>query len=281
MLPSEDSYGLPKRFEFVVAEIDRRKPRRVLDFGCGTGANLTVLLAERYPHIQFIGVDSDEASIAHARRTCGLRNLEFRLYPREFTFDEDFDVIVASEVLEHVEEPDTFLTTLRGSLTPGGALLITVPNGYGPYELGSMAATLLQLSGLYALLRKLKQKLSRTPNLNQVQVDTLAISPHVNFFSFGELRRLFDTRGLEMVGYRSRTFLCGFGFDQLLRGTDALRWNARVADRMPPQIVSDWMFVLVPSQTPVEGRFRRGTYARLRRWLNYRRYGLHDQTISS
>jgi SAM-dependent methyltransferase len=277
MFPTEDSYGLAKRVEFLSAELERRKPQRVLDYGCGTGDNLTTVLAARFPQIQFVGVDSDAASIAYARRSCGLRNLEFRLYPGEFAFEEDFDVIVASEVLEHVDEPDKFLTTLRGSLTPGGALLITVPNGYGPYELGSLAATFLQLTGLYALLLKLKQLLSGAPKQNLAQVDTLAVSPHVNFFSFGELHRLFVSRGLEMVSYRSRTFLCGFGFDQLLRGTVALRWNARIADRLPPQIVSDWMFVLVPGQTPVEGRYRRGLYARLRRWLNYRRYGLHEQ----
>ena len=278
MLPTEDSYGLAKRIEFLVTEIERRNPQRVLDFGCGTGDNLTVPLAERYPHIQFIGVDSDETSIAYARRSCELGNLEFRHYPREFAFDEKFDVIVASEVLEHVDEPDIFLTTLRGSLAPGGALIVTIPNGYGPYELGSLAATLLQLSGLYALLRKLKHALFATPHPDQTQVDTLAISPHVNFFSFGELRRLFNTLGLAVVSYRSRTFLCGFGFDQLLRGAGVLRWNARVADHLPPQIVSDWMFVLVPGQAPVEGRFQRGTYARLRRWLNYRRHGLHDRS---
>lgn len=280
MLPAEDSYGLAKRLDFAIAEIERRTPRRVLDFGCGTGANLTVPLAKRFPHIQFIGVDSDEASIVHARRTCGIRNLDFRLYPREFAFGEDFDLIVASEVLEHVEEPDAFLAQLRGSLTQGGALLVTIPNGYGPFELASLVATLLQLSGLYALLRKLRHILSATPTASQTGIDTLAISPHVNFFSFGELRRLFDMRGLAMARYRARTFLCGFGFDQLLRGSSALRWNARVADRLPPQVVSDWMFVLEVREPPGETSFRRGRYAHLRRWLSYRRHGQCAPTAS-
>lgn len=280
MLPPEDSYGLAKRLEFVISEIERRSPRRVLDFGCGTGANLTVRLAERFPHIQFIGVDSDETSIAHARRVCGIQNLDFRLYPREFSFGEDFDLIVASEVLEHVEEPDALLAQLRGSLTQSGALLVTVPNGYGPFELASLAETLLQLSGLYALLRKLKRILTATPSSPQIGIDTLAISPHVNFFSFGELRRLFDMCGLAIASYRARTFLCGFGFDQLLRGSGVLRWNARVADRLPPQVVSDWMFVLEGRESPSKTAFRRGHYARLRRWLSYRRYGQRVPTAS-
>lgn len=276
MLPIEDSYGLTKRIEFLAAEVERRNPRKVLDFGCGTGDNLTSPLAKRFSQVRFIGVDSDETSIAHAQRHCALANLEFRHYPREFAFNEQFDIVVASEVLEHVDQPDIFLTTLRESLAPGGALIVTVPNGYGPYELGALTATLLQLSGLYALLLKLKHVFFPAP-ASPTQVDTLAISPHVNFFSFGELRRLFNERGLATAHYRSRTFLCGFGFDQILRGSAVLRWNARVADHLPPQIVSDWMFVLEPSSVPVLGRFQRSRYARLRRWLNYRQHGLHEQ----
>lgn len=280
MLPPEDSYGLAKRFEFVSAEIECRNPRRVLDFGCGTGANLTLLLAKRFPHIQFVGVDSDAASITHARGTCEIRNLDFRLYPREFAFGEHFDLIVASEVLEHVEEPDAFLVQLRASLTQGGVLLVTVPNGYGPFELASLAVTLLQLSGLYALLRKLKRMLTATPSSPQAGIDTLAISPHVNFFSFGELRRLLATHGLSVVRYRARTFLCGFGFDQLLRRSGVLRWNACVADRLPPQLVSDWMFVLERHESPGETAFRRGSYARLRRRLSYYRHGQRAPTTN-
>ena len=273
MLPAEDSYGLSKRLEFVSKEIESRAPSRVVDFGCGTGANLTLPLAERFPHVQFIGVDSDATSIAHARRAGGTGNLEFRLYPQEFKFEERFDLIVASEVLEHVEEPDAFLTQLRGSLAQGGVLLVTIPNGYGPFELTSLAVTLLQLSGVYTLLRKLRRLFSAASTASQAGIDTLAISPHVNFFSYGELRRLFDLHGLVMMRYRARTFLCGFGFDQLLRGSGVLRWNARIADRLPPQVVSDWMFSLKVHGPVGKTIFRRGLYARLRRWLSYRRYG--------
>lgn len=273
MLPPEDSYGLAKRLEFLIAEIERRKPSRVLDFGCGTGTNLTLPLAERFPQIRFIGVDSDAASIAHARNTYTIQNAKFRVYPQEFSFEERFDLIVASEVLEHVEEPDVFLSRLRACLARDGALLVTIPNGYGPFELASLVEALLQISGLYPLLRKLRRSLGGVTKESASAMDTLALSPHVNFFSFGELGRLFASQGLTRVHYRARTFLCGFGFDQLLRGASVLRWNARVADRLPPQVVSDWMFVLEAHATPSPAGFQRGLYARWRRWLSHRRYG--------
>lgn len=272
MLPPEDSYGLTKRLEFVIAEIKRRNPRRVLDFGCGTGANLTAPLAERFPEIQFVGVDSDATSIIFARETYANRNLEFRLYPQEFSFGEDFDLLIASEVLEHIEQPDVFLARLRGSLAKGGALLVTIPNGFGPFELASLVEAVLHVTGLYNILRKLRHFISATSADPASVNDTLAISPHVNFFSFGEFVRLFASQGFVQARYQGRTFLCGFGFDLLLRGDSVLRWNAQIANRLPPQIVSDWMVVLEPNETPRQASFRRSAYARLRRWLSYRRY---------
>jgi len=272
MLPSEDSYGLSKRLRFLVAEIQNRKPGCVLDVGCGTGANLTLPLARRFPEIRFVGVDSDKNSINRARQSHQLQNVEFRVYPDEFAFIQKFDVVVASEVLEHTEEPDAFLATLRNSLTPHGALLVTVPNGYGPFELASFVEVVLHLSGLYPWIRRLGRLAKSGKPGQPAETDTLAVSPHVNFFSYGELTRLFSSQGLRLTRFRARTILCGFGFDQLIRGASLLRWNALWADRLPPQLVSDWMFVLEPETSQSGGDYKRGRYARFRRWLNYRRY---------
>jgi 2-polyprenyl-3-methyl-5-hydroxy-6-metoxy-1,4-benzoquinol methylase len=107
MLPTEDSYGLAKRLEFVIAEIERRNLCRVLDFGCGTGANLTVPLGERFPRARFTGVDNDGASIEHVRLSYEFRDREFRLDTEELAAGGEFEAIIPSEVLEHVAVPDT------------------------------------------------------------------------------------------------------------------------------------------------------------------------------
>ena len=39
----EDSYGRAKRFEFISAIIRDHSPRQILDIGCGTGTQLTIL----------------------------------------------------------------------------------------------------------------------------------------------------------------------------------------------------------------------------------------------
>jgi hypothetical protein len=100
------------------------------------------------------------------------------------------------------------------------------------------------------------------------------VSPHINFFSFGVIRAVIRAAGLREIAYRPRTWLCGFGFDSLLRTGALLRWNAAVADRLPPWIVSDWMFLLERGASVVPFSYTRGAYARLRRRWNERASGV-------
>lgn len=271
----EDSYGIAKRLEFVAGILSSSRPGRVLDIGCGTGANLTVPLARRFPGTNFLGVDSDRTSIEYANREYLTSNLSFRAQQAAGDLGQ-FDLIIASEVIEHVEAPDDFLAFLRSHLAKDGALVITLPNGWGPFEITSLLETLLHLSGLYDVLRAVKRRIRGKPVAN-VTVDTLAISPHINFFSHGEISAIFSRQGFRVAGYSPRTLLCGFGFDQLMTSQRLLAWNARWVDRLTPSLASGWMFLLRPveGQSPhVAPPYQRGHYARLRRYLNEKRWHL-------
>lgn len=41
----------------------------------------------------------------------------------------DFDVVVAAEILEHVDNPGLFLRSVKGVMKPGASLVLSVPNG--------------------------------------------------------------------------------------------------------------------------------------------------------
>src|ERR1700730_18009023 len=102
MLLPEDAYGRAKRQAFVESVIQESNPRTVLDFGCGTGTQLTWPLAQAFPQVSFLGVDADETTIAWARKQPVPSNLVYATEdvsgPRR-----RYDMIIASEVLEHVE----------------------------------------------------------------------------------------------------------------------------------------------------------------------------------
>lgn len=268
MSPPEDSYGSLKRLRFCERIIAQQNPRLVLDVGCGTGAHLTRPLAERFPATRFVGIDRDERSIAFARAALPPANLTFAT--EEVLADcRDVDLIIASEVVEHVEGPAPFLAMLRARLAEAGTMIVTLPNGRGPFEIASLVQALLRASGLLGVLRRVKRFLvGGAPAAGAA--NTLAESPHINFFTYAQVRALFEAAGLRIAEYQPRTFLCGFGLDQLVQVAGIAAWNARVADALPAWLASAWMFRL--DRAPARGRppEQRGAFTRLRRRLEVR-----------
>jgi SAM-dependent methyltransferase len=266
ILSAENTYGINKRFSFVEKTIIRINPATLLDVGCGAGTYLTFPIAKRFPAVRVVGVDSDYPSISFAQRNYPLSNLEFKLFDI-LGEHEKFDLIIASEVIEHVEDPLKFLVNLKSRLNPGGVLIVTLPNGYGPFEIMEFIETLLDITAIPKLLRRLG---GRSKNSLNTLTDTLAVSPHVNFFSFSQIQSLFGVVGFRVNEYLPRTLLCGWGFDYILRNNWLIAWNAKVSEFMPAIFCSDWMFVLDQTEPLPYRSYCRNLYGRLRRFLNAR-----------
>ena len=247
-MAAEDAYGTRKRIEFAAQVIADTRPASVLDVGCGTGNQLTKPLAERFPDVRFLGVDSDEDTVAFARQANVLPNLSFAT---EIT--GQFDLVIASEVLEHVEDPVDFLRSLRSRLgSADGRLLVTTPNGFGPFELAAAADRVMHGPVLGEVsratsgtLRKLKHRVLGAPDYEAslATTNTLAVSPHINFFTLADVEAVAGAAGFEVERHRSRTFVCGYGFDRVVKGP-LTGWNAKVADVLPRSLSSGWMFLL-------------------------------------
>ena len=72
----------------------------VLDWGCARGQT-TALLRERFPRARVVGLDFAERAITQARQRYG----GHFIYEREGRIRWDWDVIVNSNVLEHLPDP--------------------------------------------------------------------------------------------------------------------------------------------------------------------------------
>jgi SAM-dependent methyltransferase len=95
----------------------------ILELGCGTGGNFP-MLARRG---QLYAMDEDESALGFAalRR---LAQLARGSLPREFPFaPKRFDLVVMTDVLEHLEDERGSLCAVHSCLKPGGSLLLTVP----------------------------------------------------------------------------------------------------------------------------------------------------------
>ncbi|HKQ30779.1 MAG TPA: class I SAM-dependent methyltransferase [Burkholderiales bacterium] len=267
--PQEDSYGTRKRMAFIEETIRAGNPSGILDVGCGVGL-VSLELAARFPDLRIIAIDDDRATIEYARSRNPHGKLKFQIN-HELDVGQHFDLVIASEVLEHVDDPEKFLEWIRERLSERGRVVLTVPNGYGPFELMSCAQGVLQCLGIYAVLRALRRRFRRAPAVEASTPVTLAASPHVNFFSCRALRRLFRRSGFEVVRFRSRTFLCGFLLDRFIHTRRLIAWNAAVADKLPAAFSSDWMFLLHRSTADkAVAPVKRGWYGRFHRYINRR-----------
>ncbi|MCC6975518.1 MAG: class I SAM-dependent methyltransferase [Anaerolineae bacterium] len=263
---------MQKRFLFAKTLLEVKRPKRVLDVGCGTGQNLTVPLAECFPETQFLGVDIDKKSIQYAQEQFKISNIRFASL-QELPSEALFDFLIASEVIEHTEQPSEFLRFLSSHVNPSGTVLLTCPNGYGPFEFMALVEALLNVSGIQGVLRKVKHAILGKPQNTEDITGTLAVSPHTNFFTHREIRKLFAANGFTLEQYKARTFLCGYLIDSLLKASSVIQWNAQIANRLPAFMNSGWMFVLNKiGEVPNPYTYQRGYYARFRKTLNAKRW---------
>ncbi|RJE85017.1 bifunctional 2-polyprenyl-6-hydroxyphenol methylase/3-demethylubiquinol 3-O-methyltransferase UbiG [Paracoccus onubensis] len=130
----------PVRLDYILSQIaaefglERRSLRpfeglRILDIGCGGG-----LIAEPMARLgaKVVGADAAEGNIAvaslHAEQQ-GL-DIDYRATTAEALagMGEEFDVVLALEIVEHVADPAAFVSTCRDLLRPGGLAVISTLN---------------------------------------------------------------------------------------------------------------------------------------------------------
>lgn len=112
------------RRRFLLREA--RRGDRALDLGCGAGAFTSVLAGAG---TDVIGVEVAEAALARGRAAHG--ELDFRLAPLDGPLpfgDQAFDLVWASEVIEHVADTERWLADVMRVMTPRGRLLLTTPS---------------------------------------------------------------------------------------------------------------------------------------------------------
>jgi 2-polyprenyl-3-methyl-5-hydroxy-6-metoxy-1,4-benzoquinol methylase len=115
-------------FPVLEEELLRRKAQpRVLDVGCATGALLERLRGRGW---QCGGVELCTPSAEYAKKVRGLEILDVPLEQAKYPAGS-MDVVLASHLIEHLNDPVGFLAEARKILTPGGHLFLTTPNSDG------------------------------------------------------------------------------------------------------------------------------------------------------
>jgi 2-polyprenyl-3-methyl-5-hydroxy-6-metoxy-1,4-benzoquinol methylase len=125
--------------------------KRILDFGCGSGAS-TMVLARMFPQSEIVGSELLASYVGLARKRAafyGYGNLSFWTSPSGVELPASlgmFDYIVMSAVYEHLLplERETVLRVVWSTLKPGGILFLNqTPYRYFPIEAHTTGLPLL------------------------------------------------------------------------------------------------------------------------------------------
>jgi SAM-dependent methyltransferase len=123
----ESSFWFRSRNELIAWAVAKYFPRaeNLLEVGCGTGFVLAGLRS-RFPKLELVGAELFASGLAEARTRLPRTTL-YQMDARRIPFEQEFDLVCAFDVLEHVHEDEQVIEQLHQATKPGGGVLITVP----------------------------------------------------------------------------------------------------------------------------------------------------------
>lgn len=102
-----------------------RRPKHVLDIGCGTGETLS-FLRRFYPSAKLYGVDTSSRAISYSKLR-GHKDIK-KASATKLPFKNDFfDVVLFLDVLEHIKDDNKAIREAKRVLRKGGIVIITAP----------------------------------------------------------------------------------------------------------------------------------------------------------
>jgi 2-polyprenyl-3-methyl-5-hydroxy-6-metoxy-1,4-benzoquinol methylase len=121
------------RFQVRLLVDKLKKDSNILEIGCGEGLLLYELGEQGFSNLE--GIEPSKSAFARGTKK-GL--VIYNDYLENLSLLNQYDVIIMSHVLEHVEDPITYIKTLKKYLRPNGYLLLTQTNceGWIPKLLG-------------------------------------------------------------------------------------------------------------------------------------------------
>jgi len=185
---------LKERVETISVKCADPATVRVLDVGCGVGVQSRLWASDGY---QVTAIDYDEGLVEIARQRSETANIHAEFVvgsaesiPRDL---DSFDVCLAIELLEHVDDWARCLDEFCRVLAPGGVLLLTTTNVISPRQ---NEYRLPLYSWWPGFIKK------RIPAIVRERYPALANyspCPAQHWFSFFQLRRELSQRGLRAV----------------------------------------------------------------------------------
>jgi 2-polyprenyl-3-methyl-5-hydroxy-6-metoxy-1,4-benzoquinol methylase len=218
-----------KKLDFIVSSIRNQFNRinlKGLDLGCGKG-NVTFPLASLGYEMIGIDMSQDDIGVARSKNIHGI-NVTFLFGDAEKLSLKkgNFDFAVCSELLEHLIHPSYALSSINDVLKEDGLLIITVPNGYGPF---SLTHDFHLYSDCLNILRNeiIPKIFPRTHP-----------SPHVQLFTISKISKLLKKTGFEILKINHSDIISFLPISSRF-----CYFDCKLADKLPSLFVSGYYIV--------------------------------------
>jgi SAM-dependent methyltransferase len=117
-----------ERYRMVADRAAMKSGDRVLDYGCGDGALLSVLAGRAPAGVELHGFDPNALGLQYAQAALTERSITATLHESTAEIPAGFfDRVICTEVIEHASDPAGMLAEIARMLKPGGRLVITTP----------------------------------------------------------------------------------------------------------------------------------------------------------
>lgn len=204
------STAMNERVSRIYTHVVKINPNRVLDIGCGDGLLLSRL---RQVGISGQGVELSPKAISLCNQR-GILAVHANIDCDDLPFENgSFDLVVCSEVIEHLFDPDHLLMEINRVLALSGHLILTTPNlgwwlnritlmlGYQPYN----------------------TEVSLRYNLGKPRKVFKGVSGHLRLFTLKSLQELVTIYGFSVV--------TSFGSSEQAIPFSSLKWVDKLIGR--------------------------------------------------
>lgn len=263
----ENVYGHTKKVQLTLDVIQRQRIKKggnklkILDIGCGSGFAVTRFLPSFGDEV--LGVDFYQPNIDYANKHFGSSNLSFSCRDATQLRDEGYryDIVVLTDVLEHLHEPEKLLNLVHDLLLPDGCAIVSVPNGFGPFEVESylwrvpiLGRILDRSFAAFAFIMNRSVARGRWTELLHREPTDLPYnseSPHVQWFTEKRFRAVARKAGFEIADFRRLSIFSG-PFSNYTFGpfVGMCKANTKLADVMPTALASAWWMHLSRADLP-------------------------------
>ena len=235
----ENAYGHARRLHWILERV--RPDETLIELGCGTGVMISLPLQKLGYGAH--GVDLDDASVRLGQEIYAKEGVNPEVLQTVDIADSPLqpDVVIASEVMEHIPDRELaiVLDVIRAKLPANGRLLVTVPNGYGWFELESFLWFKAGIGRLLEVLRVVRvvNLIKGTfcgRDLDYPYPSTIAHSPHVQRFTLRSIQNLLTSHGFEITEATGSVLFAGPFSNLFFTGVKPLmRLNNWLGSRLP------------------------------------------------